>query len=70
MRYVLNIWILKRIQESKGANNSKRYLSKQGVDNVYKVLVKTMCDRTYISFEAIVLKLIFRYYNTLTAGLQ
>ena len=31
--------------------------------------VKIMCNRTYISFDAIVLKLIFGYYNTLAAGL-
>ena len=35
-----------------------------------KQSIKTRCNRTYISFEAIVFKLIFRYYNTLAAGLH
>ena len=38
--------------------------------NKTKNQLKTRCHRTYISFESIVLKLMYRYYNILAAGLS
>ena len=66
---------LKRIDEQRRTDKTKTKLNEatpitHKVFTQIKQSMKIRCNRTYISFEAIVLKLIFKYYNTLATGLH
>ena len=75
MRYVLN-GPLKEYRNKRRTDKTRTKLTETALVTPASTFtrisqsIKTRCNRTYISFEAIVLKLMFRYYNTLAAGLH
>ena len=71
MRYVLN-GPLKEYRNKRRTDKTRTKLTETTLTRIRKNKAKhqTRYDGTSISFQAIILKLIFRYYNTLAAGLH
>ena len=74
MRYALN-GPLKEYRNKRHTDKTKTKLTETTLINptsihTNKTSIKIRCDKTCISFEVTVFKLIFRYYTTLAAGLH
>ena len=73
MRYILN-GPLKEYRNKRRTDKTRTKLTETALTSPTSVHTNrtkhiTRFDRKYISFEAIVIKLIFRFYNILAAGL-
>ena len=69
MSYVLN-GPLKEYRKKRRRDKMRTKLTETTLLTQMRQSIKTRCNGTYISFEAIVSKLTLRYYHTLAAGLH